>query len=159
MFAEQINEWFTSMQHITMITNCSLRAEARFYSYLGPGTQRILGVHWLKKYWLQIQRSRFLCRYQVERVVQHLSILLTVSSPPLESFKESTDGTCQEQSRSSSTNRLDDLSHPFPPSCSVVQLERTRKRKRGLRNTETVTSSSTPAERRISGQTGKGGAC
>lgn len=111
------------MQRITMTTTWSLVAEARFYSYLGPGTQGIL------------QMQIFV---PLTRVVRHFSNLLTASSPSLESFKESTDGTCQERSRSSSTNGLDELTHRFQPSCSMVQLERTRERE--FRNTgETVT--------------------
>ena len=62
----------------------------------------------------------------------------------LESFKR-INGTCWESSRRNSTNGLDHLSYPFQPSCSMVQLERIRKRmdvrKRDLQNmSETVTT-------------------
>lgn len=63
-------------------------------------------------------------------MLQQLSILLPISvnASSLESFKEGRDGLCQKRSRSNATNGLNELSNPFQPSGSTVQLERMRKR-------------------------------
>lgn len=76
-----------------------------------------------------------------------------MSSPSLELFRERSDRTWQEWSRSNSTNGFGDLSYPFQPLCSTVWLERIRK-KRDLQNmSETAIS----PERRVSEQMGRVG--
>lgn len=102
------------MQHIITPTIHSLRTEAVFHSYLGPGTLQVHEMYLSKEYfeWREKQISPPVTSRVSGSAFMHLHSHNS-ELPITGLFQERTSGTRQEWSRNNSTNGLDDLSYPL----------------------------------------------